>query len=65
MRHTILEHPITHRFALVKVPARFVEGDKLPIPPDALWLATRADALAALAGLFDVDDEQREEDETS
>jgi hypothetical protein len=62
MRHTIFEHPITHRFALVKVPARFIEGDTLPIPPNVEWLTTRADALAALPGLFEVDDDHDEED---
>jgi len=62
MKHTIYEDPITHKFALVKVPARFIEGDKLPIPSTVQWLATRADAVAALPSLFEVDEDNGEED---
>ena len=61
MKHTIYEDPITHKFALVKVPANFIDGDKLPIPPTARWLTTREDAVAALPGLFDVDETDDEE----
>lgn len=61
MKHAIYEDPITHKFALVKVPPRFLEGDKLPIPPTVQWLATREEAVAALAGLFEVDDSDDEE----
>lgn len=60
MKHTIYEDPITHKFALVKVPARFIAGDKLPIPPTARWLATREEAVAALPGLFEVDEDDGE-----
>jgi hypothetical protein len=60
MRHTIYEDPITHKFALVKVPDKFIEGDTLPIPPTARWLTTREDAVAALAGLFEVDEDNDE-----
>jgi hypothetical protein len=56
MRHTIYEDPITHRFALVEIPAKYIEGDKLPIPPTTQWLTTREDALAALPGLFELDE---------
>jgi hypothetical protein len=61
MKHTIFEDPITHKFALVKVPVHFIEGDQLPIPPNAQWLTTRDDAVAALAGLFEVDEKNDEE----
>ena len=39
----------------------FVEGDKLPLPPTVQWLTTREDAVAALPGLFEVDDDNDEE----
>jgi hypothetical protein len=61
MKHTIYEDPITHRFAVVEVPSNFIEGDKLPIPATARWLTTREDAVAALRGLFQVDDEKNDE----
>jgi hypothetical protein len=61
MRHTIYEDPITHKFALLRVPAKFIEGDTLPIPPTVQWLTTREDAVAALPGLFEVDDDNDEE----
>ena len=32
MKHTIYEDPVTHKFALLRLPIRFVEGDKLPEP---------------------------------
>jgi hypothetical protein len=61
MKHTIYEDPVTHKFALVRVPEKFTEGDKLPIPPTTEWLTTREDAVAALPGLFEVDEVNDEE----
>jgi len=63
MKHTIYEDPITHKFALLRLPAKFVDGDKLPIPPSAEWFTTREDAVAALRGLFNVEDEENDENE--
>ncbi len=60
MKHTIYEDPITHKFALLKVPSNFVDGDKLPIPPTAKWFTTQEDAVAALRGLFQIDDEEND-----
>jgi hypothetical protein len=57
VRHTIYEDPVTHKFALVRVPAHFIDGDKLEIPATAHWLTTRDDALAALRSLFEVDED--------
>jgi len=31
MRYTLYEHPVTHKFALVRLSSRFVDDDKLPI----------------------------------
>jgi hypothetical protein len=58
MRHTIYEDPVTGKFALIRLPRTFIEGDKLPIPPTVHWLTTREDAVAALPGLFEVDDDE-------
>ncbi len=53
MRHALYQDPVTHKFALVRLPLRFVEGDKLPIPLTAEWYSTREDAVAALPELLD------------
>ena len=34
MRYTLYEHPVTHKFALVRLPYRFADDDKLPILPN-------------------------------
>ena len=56
MKHVIYEDPISHRFALVRLPDKFVEGDRLPILPTDRWFETREEALAALPQLLDGDD---------
>ncbi len=53
MKHAIYEHPVTHKFALLRLPARFRDGDKLPIPPGNRWFETREQAVAALSELLD------------
>jgi hypothetical protein len=32
MRHTIHQDPVTHKFALIGLPPRLIDRDKLPIP---------------------------------
>jgi hypothetical protein len=56
VKHTIYEDPITRRFALIRLPARFVDGDKLPIPPATHWFNTREEAMAALPELLNQDE---------
>ena len=56
MRHAIYEDPISRKFALVRLPGRFVEGDTLPLLPTDRWFETREEALAALTELLDRDD---------
>ena len=56
MKHTIYEDPVTHKFALIRVPAKFAAGDKLPIPPTTRWFGTREHAVAALPSLLDQDE---------
>ena len=55
MRHALYEDPITHKFAVIQLPSKFIEGDKVPVPPAARWFATREEALATIAELFDQD----------
>ena len=55
MRHTIYEDPITHKFAWLRLPNTFVDGDKLPMCTTDRWFQTREEAVAALSELFDVE----------
>jgi len=41
MKYAVYEHPITRRFALVPLPARFVDGDAVPLTNNELWFDTR------------------------
>jgi hypothetical protein len=56
VKHTIYEDPKTHRFAIVRLPEKFSDGDRLPIAPDTRWFDTHAAAVAALPALFDEDE---------
>ena len=56
MKYTLYEDPLTHRFAMISVPDRFVAGDKLPIPPATQWFSTREDAIESLRDLFNRDE---------
>ena len=56
MKHVIYEDPISRKFALVRLPDRFVDGDKLPILPTDRWFGTREEALATLPELLDRDE---------
>jgi hypothetical protein len=56
MKHTIYEHPITHKFAIVRLPVKFADGDKLPILPTTQWFSTRDEALAVLPELLNLED---------
>jgi hypothetical protein len=57
MKHTIYEDPVTHKFAWIRVPSNFAEGDKLSIPPTVRWLDTREEVVATLPTLFDQDED--------
>jgi hypothetical protein len=56
MKHALYEHPVTHRFAVVRLPPRFIDGDRVIPPPHVQWFSTREEALATLSNLFDQDD---------
>ena len=62
MKYTIYEDRITHAFAVIRLPVRFVEGDTVPVPPSTRWFGTREEALATLSNLFDQDDDVPSED---
>jgi hypothetical protein len=55
MKHVIYEDPATHKFALIRLPDKFTDGDRLPVLPTDRWFATRAEAIAALSELFDLE----------
>jgi hypothetical protein len=52
MKYTIYEHPVTRKFALIRLPGGFVNGDRLPILPADRWLDSREEAVAALPELL-------------
>ena len=56
MKYTIYEDPLTHRFALLALPTRFVDGDSLPITDVDRWFGSCAEALAALPDLLNRDE---------
>jgi hypothetical protein len=62
MKHTIYQDRITHKFAVIRLPAQFVEGEAVRVPPNARWFETREEALATLSDLFDQDEEGPFED---
>jgi hypothetical protein len=57
MKHALYEHPITHKFALIRLPQQFADGDPVPTSPSDHWFRNREHALAALRELFNEDDE--------
>ena len=52
MKYTIYEDPQTHKFALLALPNRFVEGDKLSVTDVDRWFNSREEAVAALPSLL-------------
>ena len=56
MKHTLYEHPVTHQFALIRLPEQFADGDAIPILPTDRWFSTREEAVAALSELLNQDE---------
>lgn len=56
MKYTIYEHPITHKFAVLPLPAKYEDGDRLPIGPTDRWFDSREEAVRGLADLFNRDE---------
>ena len=57
MKHALYEHPTTHKFALIRLPEQYAEGDTVPMLPSDHWFSSREEALAALPALLDLIDE--------
>ena len=62
MRHALYEDPLTHKFAVIRLPLKFIDGDEVPIPPTARWFGTREEALATISDLFDQDEKGDSDD---
>jgi hypothetical protein len=56
VKHTLYEDPVTHQFALIRLPEKFIEGDALHVPPTGRWFASREEAIASLAELLNLED---------
>ena len=56
MKHALYEDPVTHKFAMIRLPKKFAEGDSLPVSPVERWFDTREAAVAALSDLFNEDE---------
>ena len=56
MKYAIYEDPVTHRFAHLPLPSRFVAGDELPDVVTDRWFESRDAAVAGLVELLDGDD---------
>jgi hypothetical protein len=56
MKYTIYEDPVTHKYALIRVPDKFVDGDRLPILPTDQWFDSRDAAIAGLPELLNRDE---------
>ena len=54
----IYEDAITHRFAFLPLPDRFVDGDALPAVTIDRWFDSHDAALAALSELFTRDEHE-------
>ena len=52
MKYTICEDPVTHKFALIRLPEKFVDGDRLPSLPTDRWFDSREEAVASLPDLL-------------
>ena len=53
VKYAIYEDPVTHRFALIQLPDKFSEGDKVQVRPSDRWFASREEAVAALPDLLE------------
>ena len=52
VKYAIYEDPVTHRFALVRLPDKFFEGDKVQVRPSDRWFESHEEAVAALPDLL-------------
>ena len=52
MKYTIHEDPVTRKFALLRLPDKFIEGDRLTVPVTERWFDSREEAVAELPELL-------------
>ena len=52
MKYAIFEDQVALKFALLRLPDKFIDGDRLPILPTDRWFDSREEAVAALPELF-------------
>ena len=57
MKYAIYEDAVTHRFALIQLPDKYLEGDDVPVPPEDGWFDTHEAAVAALPILLNLETE--------
>jgi len=55
VKYAIYEDPVTHRFALVQLPDKFIDGDKLNVLPTQRWFDSHEAAVAALPELLNLE----------
>jgi hypothetical protein len=55
LKYAIYEHPATHKFALIRLPDRYIEGDKIPVLPEDRWFGSREEAVAVLPELLNLE----------
>jgi hypothetical protein len=55
LKYAIYEHPVTHKFALISLPDKFFEGDKVPVLPSDRWFDSREQAVAVLPELLNLE----------
>ena len=55
MKYAIYEDPVTHKFALLRLPDKFMDGDRLSILPTDRWFDSRDGAVAALPELLNLE----------
>jgi hypothetical protein len=55
LKYAIYEHPETHKFALISLPDKFFEGDKVPVLPSDRWFDSREQAVAVLPELLNLE----------
>ncbi len=56
VKYGLYEDPHTHRFALLPLPDRFVDDDRVAVSSTARWFDSRDAAVAAVAELLDTED---------
>jgi hypothetical protein len=52
MKYTLYEDPLTHKFAFLPLPSRFVDGDTLLTVTSDRWFESHAEAITALPELL-------------